>query len=402
MPDRAIDTVRTKKKSVSHGTFFLVIAFVALIAFVLGTREQELYAAIAPVFGVKVSSGTVDSQVLQQTYQQLKANYDGTTDASALADGAARGMVAAAGDKYTVFMDRREAQAFNDALNGQIGGVGCEIGVRSDQPTVLRLVPDSPAEQAGIKVGDVFVGVNDVSVYKADSGTVAEKVRGEKGTSVKIVMKRGDELKTFTITRAEISDPSVRSSVVNGVGILTISRFDNETGGLARQAAQSFKDQGVKSVVLDLRDNGGGYVTAAQDVASLWLDSKLLVTEKKGDVVTDQLSTTSGPILGGVRTVVLVNGESASASEIVSGALQEYGTAKLVGQKTYGKGTVQKMIDLSDGRMLKVTVARWYTPKGKNITKDGITPDTTVELTADDMNAGRDPQMDEAKKQVAP
>jgi carboxyl-terminal processing protease len=178
---------------------------------------------------------------------------------------------------------------------------------------------------------------------------------------------------------------------------MIISRFDQDTGSLARQAAESFKSQGVTGVVLDLRDDGGGYLDAAKDVASLWLTDKIVVTEKTNGKVTDEIRTSGTPVLAGIKTVVLVNGGSASASEIVAGALQDYKVATLVGEKTFGKGTVQKLITLPDGRQLKVTIARWYTPNGKNITKEGISPDKTVQLTTGDINAGRDPQADAAR-----
>ena len=177
---------------------------------------------------------------------------------------------------------------------------------------------------------------------------------------------------------------------------MIISRFDAQTASLARQAASELKSQGVKAVIVDLRDNGGGYLNAARDVAGIWLNNQIVVTEKAGDKVTDEVKTGSSAILDGMKTILLVNRDSASASEILAGALQEHGKATLVGQKTFGKGTVQKVLNLADGRLLKVTVARWYTPRGKNITKEGITPETIVELTADDMNAGRDPQRDKA------
>jgi carboxyl-terminal processing protease len=177
---------------------------------------------------------------------------------------------------------------------------------------------------------------------------------------------------------------------------MKISRFDDQTGTLASEAARSFKDQNVKAIILDLRDDGGGYLDAARQVASLWLDKKVIVTERTGDTVTGTLKADSSPLLGGIKTVVLVNGGSASASEIVAGALQDHKAATLIGEKTFGKGTVQKVIELPGGRILKVTVARWYTPNGKNITKEGITPDMSVVLTSTDMDAGRDPQMDAA------
>jgi carboxyl-terminal processing protease len=370
---------------------------VALVGFVAGTRSSQLYASVAPLFGIKASADTLELQLVQKTYQELKANYDGTLDSTKLVDGAARGMVAAAGDRYTVFMDQTESADFAKQLSGEVSGIGCEIGVRSNQPTILRVLTDSPAEQSGVKAGDVITAVNGESVDASDSATVAEKIRGEAGTSVKVKVLRGSEVHEFTITRAKISDPSVRWSVSDGIGTMIISRFDQDTGVLARKAATEFKAQNVRGVVLDLRDDGGGYLDAARDVAGIWLSNKKVVTEKTDGKVTDTVTTESNPVLAGVKTVVLVNGGSASASEIVAGALQDYKVATLVGERTFGKGTVQKLIELPDGRQLKVTIARWYTPNGKNITKDGITPDTKVQLTSEDMNAGRDPQADDAR-----
>lgn len=387
---------RPKMKQISPATFFVSLALMALVAFVAGTRSDQIYAAVGPMFGVKVATGSLDTSVLQQTYQNLKANFDGKLDTAKLEDGAARGMVAAAGDQYTVFMDKKEAEDFNKSLDGQVSGIGCEIGVRNDQPTVLRVISNSPAEQAGLQVGDVFVSVNGTSVVSKDSATVAQAVRGDAGTSVKLAMKRGDATNDYTITRAQVDDPSVRWSEQNGIGVMTISRFDAQTGNLATKAAQEFKSKGVKGVVVDLRDNGGGYLDAAQAVAGLWLDNKLVVTEKTNGQVVDSIMSGSNPILAGIKTVVLVNGGSASASEILSGALQDYGVATLVGEKTFGKGTVQKVMELSDGRVLKVTVARWYTPKGKNITAQGIEPNQKISISAADSNAGRDPQLDGA------
>lgn len=390
-------TPRHRRTGVSKNIFFVAMALVALVAFVAGTRSQELYAVAAPLFGIKVSSDTLELALVQKTYQELKANYDGKLDTSALIDGAARGMVAAAGDRYTVFMDKSEADDFNMQLNGEVTGIGCELGVRSDQPTIIRVLADSPAQKAGLQAGDVFISVNDTSVVGADSSTVAGKIRGNEGTSVKVTIKRGEETKEFTIVRAKLSDASVRWSQANGIGLLTISRFDADTAKLARQAAEEFKAEGVKGVILDLRDDGGGYLDAAQSVASLWLSGDVIVSEKTDGKTTDTIKADTNPVLSGIKTIVMVNGGSASASEIVAGALQDHKAATLLGEKTFGKGTVQKLLNLPDGRQLKVTIARWYTPNGKNITKEGITPDQTVELTSADANAGRDPQLDAAK-----
>jgi carboxyl-terminal processing protease len=222
-------------------------------------------------------------------------------------------------------------------------------------------------------------------------------IRGEAGTTVKLNIQRGTDVKDYTVTRATINNPSVTSSVADGVGTMTISRFDEETGSLAQQAAQSFKKQGVKAVILDLRDNPGGFVDAAVDVAGLWLDNQVVVTERTGNTVKETLRSGSDAVLAGIPTVVLVNGNSASASEIVSGALQDHKAAKIIGEKTFGKGSVQQLLTLDSGAQLKVTIARWYTPNGKNITGNGITPDVTATLTQANVDAGVDPQVDTAK-----
>jgi len=179
---------------------------------------------------------------------------------------------------------------------------------------------------------------------------------------------------------------------------MAISRFDDETGNLARTAALDFKKQDVKAVVLDLRGNNGGRVATAVDVASLWLDNKVIVTERTGDTVKATLKSGDNALLVDIPTVVLVDGGTASASEIVAGALQEHHVAKLVGERTFGKGNVQQPIQLGGGAQLKVTIARWYTPDGKNITAEGIAPDTTVGFTQADFDGGVDPQFNAAKQ----
>lgn len=387
----------TRSQGITKSVYFLTIAVVAVVGFVAGSRQDELVGAIGPVFGLKVATGTIDTALLQKTYQQLSANFDGNLDRNKLIEGASRGLVAAAGDQYTVFMSADEARQFSDDLSGNIGGgIGAEIGVRNGQPTILRVLTSTPAEKAGLKAGDIITKINDSSTDGWTADKTAQSIRGEVGTTVKVAVLRGQEAKEFTITRATITNPSVEGVMKGTTGVLTISRFDSETVGLAKKAAEDFKRQGVKSVILDLRGNGGGFLDAAQGVASLWLNDKVVVSERRGDVVKDELRSDRNPILGGIPTVVLVDGGSASASEIVAGALQDNGVAKLVGEKTFGKGTVQQLIPLSDGAQLKVTIARWYTPKGRNITKEGIEPDTKVEMTAEDSQAGRDPQMDAA------
>ncbi|TAL14869.1 S41 family peptidase [Patescibacteria group bacterium] len=390
------------KKVVSANVLFLIIAATAVVGFFVGTQSNQILAFIGPVFGIKTYAGNVDLSSLQATYKALKANYDGTLDDKTLIDGANKGMVSAAGDTYTLFMNAKDAASFADDLSGNIGGgIGAEISIRSDKVTIVGVLKDDPAAKAGLQAGDTVLTINDVSTTGLTVDQAVSKIRGDVGTTVKLSIDRAGQTMDFVVTRATITSPSVTSTVSSGgLGILTISRFDSETSSLARAAAQDFKTRGVKSVILDLRDNGGGYVDAAQDVLGLWLDNKVVVTERTNGKVVSSLRSGSNPLLAGLPTVVLVNGNSASASEIVAGAMQDYKVAMLVGEKTFGKGSVQKLIDLPDGAELKVTVARWYTPNGKNITAQGITPDITVSLSAADSNAGKDPQLDAAQKEL--
>jgi len=386
------------QRRVPTGVVVLAFVVIAGIGYVAGTFNNQIMGAVAPLFGLKSYSGQLDLSTLQDTYRAVKGNYDGNIDDAALIEGANRGLVDALGDEYTVYMNKKETEEFDNSLTGNIGGgIGVEVGERNGILTVLRLLKDNPAEKAGLQLGDFIIKVNDESVENVSVDQAVSKIRGEAGTTVKLTVVRGGEQKDFTITRAIVNNPSVYSTVKDGVGTMTVMRFDAETGSLARAAAQDFKDQNVKKVVLDLRGNGGGYLTAAQEVASLWLDKKTVVSERTNGKVVDELKTGSNPLLGGIPTVVLVNGSSASASEIVAGALQDHKAAKLVGVKTFGKGSVQKLLMLPGGAQLKVTIASWYTPNGKNISKQGITPDVVIEMTAEDINANRDPQLEAAK-----
>ena len=389
------------EKRFSNSVIFLAFFFTAIIGYVGGTYSTQIMGFIGPVFGINSYGGSLDVSSLQETYRTLKANYDGTLTDQDLVDGANKGMVAAAGDIYTVYLNKKDASDFEDDLSGNIGaGIGAEIGLRNDVPTILRVLDDNAAKKAGVLAGDIIASINDESAAGWTVDQAVSKIRGEEGTTVKLSVIRGQETKDFTITRATINNPSVSTEIIGTLGIMTVSRFDEQTADLSKIAAQKFKQEGVKSVILDLRSNGGGYLTAAQSLAGLWLDNKVVVSERTNGKVTSELRSGSNALLAGLPTVVLVNGTSASASEIVAGALQDHGAAKLVGEKTYGKGSVQKLVELSGGAELKVTIAKWYTPNGKNINKEGIPVDIQAARTAEDNNAGRDPQLDAAKKQL--
>lgn len=380
---------------------WLFVGFVVTLAlgFGLGLYSKPLLEIVDSMRTGKSVVSDLDLSSIQDTYKTIKKNYDGVVDEKKLVEAANKGMVESLGDDYTIYLTPSEAQKFDEELNGYVGaGIGVEIGKRFDLMTVIRVLADHPAVKAGIQKGDVILKVDGQSTEGWTVEETALKVRGEVGTKVNITILRGGKTYDYTITRAVIDNKSVDYSNINGIGLIRISRFDMDTGELARKAANDLKSQGVKAVVLDLRNDGGGYVDAAQAVAGIWLDKKLLFTEKSGDKVVDLVYSTGSPILEGMPTVVLINGSSASASEIVAGAFQDYKVAKIVGEQSFGKGSVQQLFNLTNGSQLKVTIARWFTPKDANINKNGITPDEVIKYTDADANSDNDTQLNEAIK----
>lgn len=379
-------------------SWFLTLVIVAIVSFVAGARSDALFANVASVFGVRTSNKTIDLSSVQKTYQELVANYDGKLDTQKLIYGANRGLVEAAGDPHTAYMDPDETKEFDKSLSGQIGGgIGAEIGLRNNKPTIIKPLENSPAQKAGIKAGEVIVKVNDEASSDWSVEKVVSKIRGEVGTSVKLTLLSDGQTREVSVVRQNIVSPAVESEIDGEIGILKVNRFGDDTVSLSRKYASEFVEKGVKKVILDLRNNPGGTVGAAQGLLGIWLDNQIAMTERRGSEIVKTLRTTGTPILGNMKTVVLINGNSASASEITAGALREYGKATLVGQKSYGKGSVQIVLGLPGGSQMKVTEARWYTPKGKNIDKTGIEPDVKVDLSSDDVNNNIDPQMDKAK-----
>lgn len=379
-------------------SWFLTLVIVAIVSFVAGARSDALFANVASVFGVRTSNKTIDLSSVQKTYQELVANYDGKLDTQKLIYGANRGLVEAAGDPHTAYMDPDETKEFDKSLSGQIGGgIGAEIGLRNNKPTIIKPLENSPAQKAGIKAGEAIVKVNDEASSDWSVEKVVSKIRGEVGTSVKLTLLSDGQTREVSVVRQNIVSPAVESEIDGEIGILKVNRFGDDTVSLSRKYASEFVEKGVKKVILDLRNNPGGTVGAAQGLLGIWLDNQIAMTERRGSEIVKTLRTTGTPILGNMKTVVLINGNSASASEITAGALRECGKATLVGQKSYGKGSVQIVLGLPGGSQMKVTEARWYTPKGKNIDKTGIEPDVKVDLSSDDVNNNVDPQMDKAK-----
>lgn len=388
-----------KKMPLTTGYIVVLCAITLLIGFVAGTRSSDVIGSVGPLLGLRVTTDTLNDRELQEAYQTLKTRYNGKLDDRKLLDGAIAGMVSGAGDPYTVYLNSEEAEEFNNELSGDIGGgIGAEISERREQPTVIRVLPGNPAEREGLKAGDVIVRVNDEITNGYDAEKAVRLIRGEPETTVRLTVRRGEELKEFSITRKVISNPSVSSELEGNTGTLIVSRFDEETVALVRKEADSLKRRGMKKVILDLRGDGGGYLDAAPGVAGLWLDSKLVTTIKGSTGGEDKLTSEGEPILNGMKTVVLVNEGTASAAEIVTAALKHYDAAEIVGQKTFGKGTVQELVPLSNGTLLKVTIKRWHTPSGGNVNEKGIKPDVEAALTQKDQDRDRDPQLDAAMK----
>ena len=368
-------------KKVERSTLVLVSVFMLVLGFAGGSRIDDIRNLIAPVFGLKKVE-RIDFSNVEKTYQALVSNFDGEIDKQKIIDGASKGLVEAAGDKYTEYMTSKEAEEFNKSLSGDVGtGIGVELAKDGDSVKVVRVLAKNPAESAGILAGDVISKVNGEDVSKENTSEISKKIRGDAGTTVKIGVVRGNEKTEFSVMRAKIENPSVELTKKDGVATLSIYRFDNETGALAKKYAEEIKNEGISKVILDLRGNGGGYVQAAKTVASLWLEKNaLIVSEKAGSKTVEEIRATGDNPLKGVKTVILLDGSSASASEIVAGALKEHRAAQIVGEKSYGKGSVQTTINMPNDALLKVTIAKWFTPSGKNISNNGILPDIEVKI----------------------
>ncbi len=380
-------------------TTTIIVSFITLaLGFGVGVNWESISGGFNTYLGGK-TTGKIDFSSLNTIYESLSANYDGTLEPAKVIEEAKRGLVNAAGDKYTYYMNPEEAKEFQKDLNGDVGaGVGIEMGERDGLIKVLRTTPDNPARRAGILAGDVIYKADgeDISALSVDEA--AKRIRGAEGTTVKLTVVRDNKELEFELTREIINNVSAYIDYKGKTAILTISRFDLDTGKLTRTLAQEAIDRGVDKIIVDLRGNGGGYVSSAKEVASLWLDGDLVVEQRStsGLYNSKTYADRGGAILANYKTIVLVNGSTASASEIVAGALKDHKKATLIGETTYGKGSVQALEDFASGEILRVTIAKWYTPKGKNINGEGINPDKEVERTFEQINKEIDPQLEAA------
>lgn len=317
--------------------------------------------------------------------------------------GAISGLADSLNDPYTVFMPPEEAKEFESEIRGNFEGVGMEIGIKEGVLTVIAPIKGSPAEKAGVKKGDKILKIGDSVTSTLTVDEAVRLIRGPKGTSVVFTIMRGgkvEPLVIITVLRDVITIPTIDTELrSDGIYVITLHNFSAVSSKLFDQAMQSFLKSQSAKLVLDLRGNPGGYLDASVDMASWFLPKgKVVVREDFGGNREENAyrSTGNTKIPSNLQMIVLIDDGSASASEILAGALQEYGIAKLVGTKTFGKGSVQELVKITPETNLKVTIARWLTPNRKSISEGGLTPDVEVKMTEDDAKNERDPQMEKA------
>jgi len=325
--------------------------------------------------------------------------------------GALKGLVASLDDPYTVFMDPKLSREFADDLAGTFEGIGAEIGIRKEVLTIIAPLEGMPAAKAGLSAGDKVYAINGEATTGMTVDEAVSKIRGPKGTDVTLtIFKEGsDAAKDVVITRGVIIVKSIKTETVSSAGaggsqekkdndifVLKISNFNNDTLELFNKAVQEILAKNPKGIVLDLRNNPGGYLDTAIELASEWVDDGIIVTEKFSEEKKNEYFSRGRARLKDYPTVVLVNRGSASASEILSGALRDYKKATIVGEQTFGKGSVQTLREFGDGSSIKITVAKWLTPNGDSINDAGIKPDIEIKMTDKDYEENKDPQMDKA------
>lgn len=406
------------------GRFFSLVIFVVIIGgggFMAGLiygQKAELARRLADPQAVllgKLSglyqqdkqgrlSSDIDFSLFWQTWDLIKANY---VDQDKLTDkqmfyGALSGLVSSVDDPYTVFMNPEESKLFNEDLTGTFSGIGAEVGLRNDVVTIIAPLAGTPAERAGLRSGDKVYAIDKQSTVGLTVDEAVKKIRGDKGTTVTLTIARnGDKLRDISITRDTIVVKSVATNYdqASGLYTITVSNFNADTEPLFQAAIQDIERQKPRGLILDLRNNPGGYLDAAVAIASFWISDGVIVSEQFSNQSATQPQHARGLApLAGLPTVVLINQGSASASEIVAGALMDHQQATTIGKTTYGKGSVQVVRDLPDGSMVKITTAKWLTPNGTSINDKGIKPNIEVELTEDDFNKNVDPQMVKARQ----
>jgi len=401
-----------KKSSNIFGLALLLVAVFSLGIF-FGRNVSEKDAT--GVFSKLGTSRNADMDIFWQVWNLTKQKYvdSGHLDEKEMVYGATRGLIESLDDVGSAFLDPKETKEFDEASQGKsFEGIGAELGYREKQVIVVTPIEGSPAKAAGIRPGDIILKVDDYSVASTDSVyDIVAKIRGEAGTEVKLsVLHSGDrEPVEIKIKRSQITVPSMTVEFVGSkkdVAHFKVNRFTEETLGLWEKewnkSVAKINEAKVEKVILDLRGNPGGFFDAAIYAGDDLLDEGFVISQQvDADGKIEKFESTKGGNLLSKKVVVLVDTGSASASEILAGALQQAKRAVVIGTKTFGKGTAQRIFDLTDGSSLHLTTLKWLLPDGKNINKDNsVTPDIEVKLTNADFEKGIDPQLDRALEEV--
>lgn len=387
-----MSTIRDFYKKSEYLNKRFAMKSIAIGSFIFGIFATGFLIGSGMGSGVRAETGT-DIVLDTPLFKEVKGNIDNKfifwKSSSTLPTskekeyGMLKGYVESYKDPYTVFFPPKEAKSFAENVKGSFGGVGMNVGMKDGNIIVIAPLKDSPAMKAGIKAGDIITGVDGKNMIGLSSEEAVSLIRGELDTPVTItVLHQGAKATTdIKIIRKEIKIPTLDTEKKNGVFIVKLYNFSAESPDLFRNAMNEFLTSGSKRLIIDLRGNPGGYLEAAVNMASYFLkEGQVVVSERQGkdEAVVNHRSTGIIGLPAGIKVVVLIDGGSASASEILSGALKDQGAAKIVGTKSFGKGSVQELVNLSDGSSLKVTIAKWYTPGGVNISESGIKPDVEV------------------------
>lgn len=337
-----------------------------------------------------------------QVWDILKNNYIGQDQLNdqEMFYGSLKGLVSSLNDPYSEFMTPRENYKFNEDMSGSFDGIGAELGLKDNILTIISPLEGTPAQKAGLMSGDQILRIDGESTQNMSVNEAVNRIRGEKGSLVVLsIFREGfEDIEDISLVRDTVIIKSVEErELEDGLFLISINAFNDDTLTSFRQAATKFKEKEYQGLIIDLRNNPGGYLETAVDILGEWLDGKVAVIEKFADGHSFEYTAKGSNSLKDKPTIVLINGGSASASEIMAGALKDYNQATVIGEQSYGKGSVQMLKDLNDGSAVKITVAEWLTPYGQSINQSGISPDLEIELTYEDYLAKRDPQLEAAK-----
>ncbi|HEX3099670.1 MAG TPA: S41 family peptidase [Patescibacteria group bacterium] len=401
----------TRKWILGGLILFIIIGGSFRLGYVSGAKGLTLDGKSLTVINKGDVPKVADYNLLWDAIKIVQSKYidSSSIDPQKILYGAIRGAIAAAGDEYTQYFDPTAYSDFKTELQGSFSGIGAEIGESPDGIVIIAPLEDTPAAKAGLMPKDLVLKINGEATSGMTAEQAANKIRGAEGSQVTLTLFRagGEDSFDVTLTRQKIAIKSVKLtySEVNGkkIAVIKISKFGDDTEQLFNDAVKDVQKNNPAGVVLDLRNDPGGYLQTSVAVASQWLEKdKLIVKEAHSDSDVISYNSDGSNGLGKFKTVVLINGGSASAAEILAGALKDDGVAQLIGEKSFGKGSVQELIAFGPDKdmAVKVTVAKWITPGGKNLNKDGLDPDIKVDLTPDDAKNKRDPQMDRALQEV--